>query len=87
MSIDNMPLKTLLGKNPVEKNPSEGKIVHISFIMLDVAIFKTFSGKTIWDKTIGEGKEYNTYFSPQINPLLDISETMHTNLISQPLKY
>ena len=31
MSIDNVPRKNLTRKNPVGKNSSEGKRVHISF--------------------------------------------------------
>jgi len=54
---------------------------------LNVASLKTLPGKPNWDKTMVKEKSTTRIFLPLIKTLLDISETMHSNLISQLLKY
>ena len=54
---------------------------------MNVVSLKTLPGKPNWDKTMVKEMSTTRIFLPLIKTLLDISETMHSNLISQLFKY
>ena len=54
---------------------------------MNIASLKILPRKPNWDKTMVKKKSTTHIFLPLIKTLLDISETMHSNLISQLLKY
>ena len=55
-------IKTLLEKNPLGKNPSEGKRVHHPVCVN--CLIKNLTRKTQWDKTMVKGKRVQNMSPP-----------------------